>query len=262
MDLKIKGRRALVCGASQGIGRACALALAREGVSVTALARNQEKLTQLVDELDTSSGQSHGLLIANMADTEALGALLSAHINEAEPYHILVHNAGGPPGGPAIQADVDAYLSAFRTHLLSAQTLVNALLPGFESLGSGRIVNVISTSVKVPIAGLGVSNTIRGAVASWAKTLAGELGSKGITVNNVLPGFTDTARLASLFSAKAQRLGKTPQQIEQEALATIPMGRLAEPEELAAAVVFLCSEQAAYINGINLPVDGGRTPCL
>ena len=259
MAFTLEGKRALVCGSSQGIGRAAAVALAEAGASVALLARNREALEAVRDRL---SGAGHTVLVADFNDPEAGRAAVAAHLAEHGPLHILVNNTGGPPGGPAHTAEPAAYLAVFRQHLVVNQLLVQALLPGMRAAGYGRVINVISTSVKEPIADLGVSNTVRGAVANWAKTLAGELGADGITVNNVLPGFTRTARLESLFAAKARRLGKPIADVEAEARATVPLGRFAEPEEIAAAIVFLASPEAGYINGINLPVDGGRTRSL
>jgi 3-oxoacyl-[acyl-carrier protein] reductase len=176
--------------------------------------------------------------------------------------HILVNNTGGPPGGPAHGADAAAFLDAFNKHLVAGQALVQAVLPGMRAAGWGRIVNIISTSVKEPIANLGVSNTIRGAVASWAKTLSGELGPFGITVNNVLPGYTRTQRLDQILRDRAQATGKPEEDISAGMLATVPAGRFAQASELGAVVAFLCSPAAGYVNGINLPVDGGRTKSL
>jgi 3-oxoacyl-[acyl-carrier protein] reductase len=177
-------------------------------------------------------------------------------------FHVLINNTGGPKAGEAISADTAEYLRAFSNHLICNQILVQAVVDGMTKAGYGRIINIISTSVKQPLRGLGVSNTIRGAVASWAKTLATELGMFGITVNNVLPGATKTERLFSLFRTKAEASGRKLEEIEAEWLKEIPAGRFAEPEELANAVAFLASPLASYINGINVPVDGGRTGCL
>jgi 3-oxoacyl-[acyl-carrier protein] reductase len=259
VDSSLEGKRALVCGSSQGIGRAAAAALAAAGATVTLLARNRAALEAVRDRLD---GSGHVVLVADFDEPEAVRDTVAANLVEHGPWHILVNNAGGPRGGPAHTAGPDTFLAVFRQHLLVNQVLVQTLLPGMCAAGFGRIINVISTSVKEPIPDLGVSNTIRGAVASWAKTLAGELGAHGITVNNVLPGFTRTARLEGLIAAKAERLGKTPAEVEAEARATVPLGRFAEPEEIAAAIAFLASPLAGYINGINLPVDGGRTRSL
>ena len=259
MTLALSGKRALVCGSSQGIGFAAAAALATAGATVTLLARNRKSLEAARERL---AGSGHAVLVADFDDPGAVRDTVAAHVAEQGAKHILVNNAGGPRGGPVHAAEPGAFLAVFRQHLLVNHALVQTLLPGMRAAGYGRIINVISTSVKEPIPDLGVSNTIRGAVASWAKTLAGELGAQGITVNNVLPGFTRTARLHELFAAKAKRLGTTPTEVEAEARATVPLGRFAEPEEVAAAIAFLASPLAGYINGINLPVDGGRTRSL
>jgi 3-oxoacyl-[acyl-carrier protein] reductase len=249
----------LVCGSSQGIGRAAAAALAAAGATVTLLARNREALEAVRDGL---VGSGHAVLVADFDEPEVVHATVAAHVAEQGSLHILVNNAGGPRGGLLHAAEPDGFLAAFRQHLLVNHALVQTVLPGMRAAGYGRIINVISTSVKEPIPDLGVSNTIRGAVASWAKTLAGELGIHGITVNNVLPGFTRTARLEGLFSTKAKQSGKSIAEVEAAARMSIPLGRFAEPEEIAAAIAFLASPQAGYINGINLPVDGGRTHAL
>jgi len=260
MNLDLAGRHALVCGASEGIGRAAAMELALLGARVTVLARRAAVLEELAAALPCPTGQRHGALAVDVGDTGSLSAAVRQLASEA-PVQVLVNNTGGPPGGPVHGADAEAFLDAFRKHLLANQALVQALLPGMRAAGYGRIINVISTSVKEPIAGLGVSNTIRGAVASWAKTLAGELAADGITVNNVLPGFTRTGRLASLIAARAKD-GRSEDDVAASMLAQVPAGRFAEPEEVAAAIAFLASPAAAYVNGINLPVDGGRTRSL
>jgi 3-oxoacyl-[acyl-carrier protein] reductase len=258
MDTSLKGRRALVCGSTQGIGKACAFELAALGAECVLLARNEEELKKTAAELPRGAGQGHSYLVADFTQPESVAKAGVA----AGAVQILINNTGGPKGGPALAASPEEYLAAFRMHVVSGQMLVQAVVPGMKVAGFGRIVNIISTSVKAPIPDLGVSNTIRAAVANWAKTLAGELGPFGITVNNVLPGFTDTARLGALFKAKAERTGKTVEQVTAEAVATIPAKRLGRPEEIAAAVAFLCSPAAGYINGINVPVDGGRTQGL
>ncbi len=255
-------RHALVCGASEGIGRASAIALAQAGVSVTLLSRREDKLRALAAELPrVAEGQAHGHLAADVADSAALAAKLQA-LCTATPVHILVNNTAGPAGGAAHSAAPEQYVAVFNQHLVANQILVQAVLPGMRAAGWGRIVNIISTSVKEPIANLGVSNTVRGAVASWAKTLASELGGFGITVNNVLPGYTRTQRLEQILAERAAATGKSEDDIAQAMLGTVPAGRFAEAGEISAAVAFLCSPEAAYINGINLPVDGGRTRSL
>lgn len=254
----LEGKRALVCGASRGIGRACALELARRGAAVVAVARNEEKLRDLLASLDGGEGRGHSLISADFADRGALEQSVRGEL-ERGPLHVLINNTGGPPGGPVFEAEDGAFEDAFSKHLLCNQLLAKLVVPGMKKAGFGRIVNVISTSVIAPIAGLGVSNTIRGAVANWGRTLAGELAPFGITVNNVLPGFTDTDRLRSIFKNKASKLGTSESDVEAKALETIPMGRLARPEEFAAVVGFLASPAASYVTGVNLPVDGGRT---
>lgn len=262
MNWSLQGKRALVCGSTQGIGRASAEALAAGGAEVTLLARNAEALASVCDGLARDHAQSHDFLAADFTQPESVRRVVSDAASTERPWHILVNNTGGPPGGRAIDADAAAFIDAFTAHLVNNQTLVQLLAPGFRAAGYGRVINIISTSVKAPIPGLGVSNTVRGAVASWAKTIAAELGPDGVTVNNVLPGFTDTDRLSKLFEAKAAKTGQTLNQVRDAAVASIPAGRLGRPEEVAAAVVFLASPAAGYINGVNVPVDGGRLPAL
>jgi 3-oxoacyl-[acyl-carrier protein] reductase len=262
METALNGMHAVVCGSTQGIGRATALELARSGAHVTLLARDSDKLAAVVQELDRSRGQEHHMVAVDMSDTVSLQHAIGAHVTSHGPVHILVNNTGGPPPGLAHEAEVSAFESAFRLHLLAYQTLVRAIVPGMKSAKQGRIINVISTSVKVPLANLGVSNTIRGAVAQWSKTLANELGPYNITVNNVLPGATSTERLAGIIRNKSAKSGISEEAATQEMLHEIPLRRFAAPEEIAAAICFLAGPSAAYINGINLPVDGGRTGCL
>lgn len=262
MQLDLSGRHALVCGASQGIGRASAVELAELGASVTLLARSADKLKTVAESLPRKhAAQQHQWRSVDMLDTAALQAA-AAEIAGAAAVHILVNNSGGPPGGPAHTAESAAFEAAFRQHLLAGQTLLQALLPGMRASGYGRIVNVISTSVKEPIAGLGVSNTVRAAVAGWAKTLSAELAADGITVNNVLPGYTRTDRLASLLATKAAASSESEAQIEQSLIATIPARRFGEADEVAAVIAFLCTPAAAYVNGVSIAVDGGRTRAL
>ena len=260
MNVDLKGKTALVCGSTQGLGYASAVELALLGCNVVLFARNEDSLKKALASLPNNS-QTHQYLVADFADTEGVKNVITAFAAE-NTAHILVNNTGGPAGGPAFTATAGEFLQAFNNHLINNHNLVQALVPGMKQAGFGRIVNIISTSVKVPLAGLGVSNTIRGAVASWAKTLATELGPFGITVNNVLPGFTKTSRADYVIAKKAADTGKTAEQVLKELEAEIPAGRIGKPEELGAAVAFLCTPAAAYINGINLPVDGGRLGCL
>jgi 3-oxoacyl-[acyl-carrier protein] reductase len=261
MNLDLGGKHALVCGGSQGIGRAAAEELAALGAEITLLARSREALEPAAAALPRPRGQAHGWIAVDMADAAALGARLAALAAE-RPVQILINNSGGPPGGPAHTADAAQYLAAFQQHLLAHQSALQALLPGMRGSGYGRVINVISTSVKEPIRNLGVSNTIRGAVASWAKTLATELGPFGITVNNVLPGYTRTQRLDQILADRARNTGKDEKAIADGMLASVPLGRFAEASEIGAVIAFLASPAAGYVNGINLPVDGGRTLSL
>ena len=255
----LTGKRALVCGSSQGMGRACAVELARLGVEVTLVARTEATLREALSALSTDAGQKHALIVADFADSAGLQAKVADHVEHTGSIQILVNNTGGPPHGAIVDATPDQFLQAISNHIVCNHLLVQTLLPGMKSSGYGRIVNIISTSVIQPIKGLGVSNTTRGAVANWGRTLAGELAPLGITVNNVLPGFTATGRLQTLFQAKAEKAGTTVEQVERSIVESIPMKRLADPAEIASVVAFLVSPAASYLTGVNLPVDGGRT---
>ncbi|RDS85125.1 SDR family NAD(P)-dependent oxidoreductase [Dyella monticola] len=262
MDLNLKGRHALVCGASQGIGRATAIELAELGADVTLLARSAEPLATLADSLPRlHPAQRHGWRSADMANTTQLNAI-ATDIVAATPVHILINNSGGPPGGAIHTADPAAFETTFRQHVLAAHTLLQSVLPGMRDSRYGRVVNVISTSVKEPIAGLGVSNTVRAAMAAWAKTLAGEVAADGITVNNVLPGYTRTARMDGLLAVQAEKSGRDEQELAKEMAAAVPARRFGEPGEIAAVIAFLCTPAAAYVNGVSIAVDGGRTKSL
>ena len=188
MDLNLRAKQALVCGSTQGIGKATALELALLGASVTLIARNEDKLQQVLTELDTSQGQQHDYLVADFSQPESLAEKIQAYVAHKTAVHILVNNTGGPAGGPILEASPEAFRQAFANHLICNHLLAQAVVPLMQAARYGRIINIISTSVKQPIPGLGVSNTTRGAVANWAKTLSYELASFGITVNNVLPG--------------------------------------------------------------------------
>ena len=262
MNLDLTGKHALVCGGSQGIGRAAAIEMAQLGARVTLLARSREALESAASALpQVHEGQSHAWIAVDMSDHTALGAKV-ADLANVMPVQILVNNTGGPPGGPAHSAKVEEYLSAFHQHLIANQVVLQAVLPGMRGAGYGRVINVISTSVKEPIRNLGVSNTIRGAVASWAKTLATELGQFGITVNNVLPGYTKTQRLEQILGDRAKALGKNESEVAAGMLATVPAARFADASEIGAVIAFLASPAAGYVSGINVPVDGGRMQSL
>ncbi len=261
MNLNLKSKNALVGGGSKGIGRAAAIELALLGANVTLMARHEQQLQAALAMLDVSQGQTHGYLVADFSDSKDLEGKV-AGLLATKNIHILVNNTGGPPGGNIIAAKAEAFWQAFHNHLICNHLLAQAVLPGMKSDGYGRIVNIISTSVKIPIEGLGVSNTIRGAVANWAKTMANEAGVFGITVNNVLPGATMTGRLEEIAAAKAEKSGGTSAEVFEHWVEEIPLRRIGLPEEVGAAVAFLASPAAAYISGINLPVDGGRTRSL
>ena len=261
MNLDLTGKRALVCGSTQGIGKAAAIELALLGADITLLARDEEKLKDTLQDIPDLGNLGHHYLVADFSDPENLRSVITNYVSE-NSIDILVNNTGGPPAGPAIEADVAEYLKAFNSHLICNQVLVQAVSPGMIESGYGRVINVISTSVKTPLRGLGVSNTIRGAVASWAKTIATELGPFGITVNNVLPGYTLTSRFESLRNSKSVKENKSEEAVEKEMVSDIPAGRIAEASEIGAAIAFLASPAASYINGINLPVDGGKTLSL
>lgn len=265
MNLDLKGKNAFVGGSSKGIGKAVAIELAKLGANVTLVGRDEAALVQgMIDLSFISSGeQKHDFLAVDFANHERVKAAVSKHLKKTnKTYHVLVNNTGGPPSGKITDADEKDFLAAFEAHLLNNHLLTKMFLEGMKNDGYGRIINIISTSVKQPLPNLGVSNTIRAAVANWAKTMANELGAFGITVNNVLPGATETERLKAIISSKMDKTGWTEELVKEEMLREIPMKRFAKPEEVAAAVAFLASPAASYINGINVPVDGGRTGSL
>ncbi len=258
MELGIYKKRALVCGSTQGIGKATAIALAAEGAHVTLLARSEVALAEVLKELPQNGDQNHQYWVADFSEPLNVQKVLSDDVR----FHILINNTGGPKGGALLDASLNEFSAAFQMHVLVNQILVQAVVPFMKEVSFGRIINIISTSVKEPIPGLGVSNTIRNAVANWAKTLSGELAEHGITINNVLPGFTDTARLDQIIKSKATGANTSVDQMTQIMKEYVPAKRFAKPEETASAVTFLASTAASYITGINLPVDGGRTKSL
>ncbi|MDW7693968.1 SDR family oxidoreductase [Flammeovirgaceae bacterium SG7u.111] len=262
MILNLKGKTAIVCGSTQGIGKASAIELAKLGARVILCARNEASLQKTMNELDTAEEQVHGYIVADFSEPAEVKSVIDNWVSENGGAHILVNNTGGPAAGSVLEADPKAFLEAFSAHLICNQYLVQALVPYMKQEKYGRIINIISTSVKAPIVGLGVSNTTRGAVASWAKTLATELAADGITVNNVLPGLTMTGRLQSIIDTRAEAQGITSEKMAEQMKAGVPARRFAEPKEVANSVAFLATPEAAFINGINLPVDGGSTPSL
>ncbi len=262
MDLNLTGKNAIVCGSTQGLGLASAMELALLGANVTLMARDENKLKDAVKNLATEYGQQHDYIVADFQYPEIVESAINNYLTGNRSVNILVNNTGGPKGGNAVDATPEEFLQAFNSHLICNHILVKAVLPSMKASGYGRIVNIISTSVKEPIPGLAVSNTIRAAVASWAKTLANELGQFGITVNNVLPGYTRTARYDAIVKNKMAETQKKEDEIEADFVTQIPMRKIGTPGEFGAAVAFLCSPAASYITGINLPVDGGRLSCL
>lgn len=258
MIIDMQGKTAVVCGSTAGIGKATAMELAASGATLILLARNEEKLKQTLLELP---GAGHSYAVADFSSNVQV-AETAARIAAAHTVHILVNNTGGPPAGPAHTSESSAFMEAFQNHLINNHNLAQAFIPGMKAAGYGRIINIISTSVKAPLPNLGVSNTIRGAVGNWSKTLANELAAFGITVNNVLPGATETERLSSIIENKSTKTGTEIDAVKAEMLHEIPAGRFGKPQEVANAICFLASDKAAYINGTNVVVDGGRTVCL
>ncbi len=261
MDINLTGKNALVCGSSSGIGKASAILLSQMGANVTLLARNAASLETALKELHRGPGQEHDFIIADMAQHLDLIHKITGLVTQKR-VHILVNNTGGPPAGDILSADIVSFRQAFEQHLLANHLLVQKIVPGMKEVAWGRIINIISTSVKQPLHGLGVSNTIRAAVANWSKTLATELAPFHITVNNVLPGATATDRLNAIISNKAGRQRRDEREVMDEMIAEIPMGRFGKPEEIASAVAFLASPAASYITGTQITVDGGRTGTL
>jgi len=262
MNLDLTNKTALVCGASQGLGLACATELALLGANIIAVSRNEEKLKQAIQILDVSKGQQHRFLVLDLSDPDEVKQVVANLLQTVNTIHILVNNAGGPPPAPMIETDAAEIEKAFRTHVISSHVITQLLVPGMKAAAFGRIINIVSTAVKEPINGLGISNLVRAAVANWAKTLANEIAGFGITINNVLPGFTSTQRLNFMLNKQATEQNINKEDLINRTAAAIPAGRFGEPLEFGAAVAFLCSPAASYINGINLPVDGGRTGCL
>ena len=262
MNLDLKNKRAIVCGSTQGIGKAVAMELAALGANVTLIARNEQSLKIAKAELSNNGSQLHSYICADFSEPQKLKELVEQFIQRTGFVNILINNTGGPPAGPITNAKPEEFLSAFNSHLICNHLLTQACMEGMKQSGYGRVINVISTSVKQALPNLGVSNTIRAAVGNWAKTMANELGKFGVTVNNVLPGATATQRLSNIIENKALKTNSHNDVVKKEMLHEIPLGRFADASEVANAVAFLASPAAAYINGINRPVDGGRTSSL
>ena len=261
MNLSLTNKTALVCGASQGIGLATAQELAKLGAACILLARNEESLQKAVEALPANYNQKHQYFVADFSNAKNVKTV-AENITANHSIHILINNTGGPAGGPIIDAGEIDFINTFNQHLICNHILTKAVVPSMKKEGFGRIINIISTSVKIPLKNLGVSNTIRGAVASWAKTMANELGQFNITVNNVLPGATKTGRLETIIKNNAAKQQKEIENIEEEMQQEIPMKRFGEPQEIAAVAAFLASPAASYVNGVSIAVDGGRTGSL
>lgn len=261
MDISLINKNALVCGSSQGIGKASAIELALLGANVTLFARNAESLLLVLNELDISKNQKHQILVADFNNLDDIKKTIESFI-KTNNIHILVNNSGGPAGGSIVAEAGEKFMSVFQQHLIVNQLLAQSVLPQMKAGKYGRIINIISTSVKQPLKNLGVSNTIRAAVAAWAKTWSFEVASFGITVNNVLPGATATNRLKGIIETKANKTNESIDSVESEMLQEIPMNRFANPHEIANLVAFLATPAASYINGTSIPVDGGRTASI
>ena len=251
MNLDLTGKNALVCGSSKGIGKAAAFELAELGANVTLVARSTQVLEQLTKELDQSKGQTHDYMVADFSDSDDLRKK-AAQLTSSKTIHILINNTGGPPSGPIVAAEPQAFQQAFHNHLICNHVLAQACVPGMRDAGYGRIINVISTSVKSPLNNLGVSNTVRAAVANWAKTLANEVGPDGITVNNLLPGYTETERLFGLIDVWSEQRDVSKEDLAVQMKKNVPLRRFAAPAEVGGVIAFLASPAAGYISGTNI----------
>ncbi len=262
MNLSLKGKRAIVCGSTQGIGKSIAIKLAENGASVTLIARNENKLKNVIKEIKDINSNEHNYIVSDFNDVDTLEKKFTDYLNKDFKPSILINNTGGPPPGEISKASKKDFKDYMSMHLHTSHYLSTSILPIMKKEKYGRIINIISISVKAPIDNLGVSNTVRWAMASWAKTLSNEVAEYGITVNNILPGFTDTERLRSLMKNRALSSKTTTKEITNNTISNIPAKRFGKPEEVADATTILCSKAASYINGINLPVDGGFSKSL
>jgi 3-oxoacyl-[acyl-carrier protein] reductase len=256
MNLSLKNKTALVGGSTQGIGKAIAKQLSENGANVVLLARNEAKLIETLSKLKNTEGVTHKYIVADFSAFDNFKKTIADFFKE-NTVDIVINNTGGPPAGAAMDKSLDDFQRTFDMHLLANHFLAQHAVEGMKRNGWGRIINILSSTIKQPKTNMVLSNSIRAAVANWAKTLASELAPFGITVNNVLPGYIATERLTELNLFKSSSSKKDLADIEKEMLAEIPIGRLGKPEEMAYAVAFLCSHMADYITGINLPVDGG-----
>ncbi len=261
MDLSLRGKTALISGASQGIGKAIAVELSKLGANCILLARNTEALQSVVEALDLSVGQSHQFFAIDFNASDALKKLAET-ITGSHSIDILINNTGGPSAGLILEEAPEKFEAVFKQHVVSNQILTQAVVPGMKQKSWGRIINVVSTSVRSPLDNLGVSNTIRAAVASWSKSLSNELAVHGITVNSLLPGFISTTRLDAVANSFAEKAHISKTEMEERMKNSVPAKRFGEPSEIAAVAAFIASPAASYVNGISIPVDGGRTPTI
>ena len=251
MDKSLKGKTAIVCGSTDGIGKSTAALMADRGCQIILVARNQDKLDSTLAELNNN--QKHSSVCANFDKPEQLKENISTALKSLnKPVDILVNNSGGPHGGPLIEANEDEFRVAFERLLICNHILAKAVVPGMKEMKWGRVINIISTSVRQVIAGLGVSNTIRGSVAQWGKSLALELGEFGITVNNVLPGYTATSRLKELAKNKSESTGMSEEDLYEIWGNNTSLKRLGMPGEISECIAFLASDASSYITGHNL----------
>ena len=256
MDLGIAGKRALVCAASKGLGRGCALALARNGVAVTITARNQPALEAAAAEIARETGAAVETVAGDITTPDGRAAALAA----CPQVDILVNNAGGPPPGDFREWDEEDWISACNANMITAIMLIKAVLDPMRERGFGRIVNITSSSVKAPIPQLGLSNGARSGLTGFVAGLARQTIDRNVTINNILPGRFDTDRLRSGMAFAAQKSGRSEQEIEAESIAAIPARRFGTPEEFGELCAFICSAQASYITGQNFLIDGGLYP--
>jgi len=257
MELGLKDRVAIVAAASQGLGKACAMELAHEGAKVVICARDADALTVTAAEISSATSGEVTWMAIDLTDPVQIKHLADETVRRYSRIDILVTNAGGPPSGYFDDLDDEAWFAVHQLTLMSAVRLIRAVLPAMRAQQWGRIVNITSVAVKQPIDNLLLSNVYRPGVIGLAKTLSTQVAPDGITVNNVAPGYTRTARVVQLTEARAVREGKTVDQCLAETVASYPMQRMGEPEELAALVAFLASERAGYITGTTIQVDGG-----
>lgn len=261
MNVSLEGKNAVICGSSQGIGLAVAQELASLGANCILVARNAKKLGEAMHTLQSSFHQHHSFTVADFSKGDEVRIAIQT-ILAHQPVHILVNNTGGPPSGPIADAKEEDFVNAFHQHLVNNHILTKAVVPGMKRKKWGRIINIISTSVKVPLPNLGVSNTIRASVASWAKTMSNELGQYNITINNILPGYTETKRLETLVAQNAKKRKLSIEQMREEMVKDIPLKRFGLASEIASVAAFLASPAASYLTGTSIPVDGGRTGAI